>query len=336
MNSNNKQYDIIGDIHGFAGKLEQMLHRLGYRKNGENGYRHPERTAVFVGDLIDRGPENFRTLEIVKTMVEEDAALIVMGNHEYNALCYHSRHKDGTPLRPHNRKNFLQHKEVLEEIENGGGNGEKQWTEYLEWFRRMPLFLELDGIRVVHACWDTAGLDFVRQNNIRDHHGRLTDEFLAESSRQGTDAFEMIEILLKGEEVWLPAGHPGITDKDGTRRRKMRVKWWMTREQREAVKTYDQLVRADGKTLENVVGLSVPEEVLAELRRRPSNGNNPGGKPEETESPVFFGHYWFSGEPEPLTPTAACLDYSIAKDGKLVCYRWDGERTLDKSKLVSV
>jgi hypothetical protein len=337
MNTNKKQYDIIGDIHGYAETLERMLHRLDYTKNGGSCYRHPERTAVFVGDLIDRGPENFRTLEIVKTMVEEGAALIVMGNHEYNALCYHSRHKkDGTPLRPHNRKNFIQHKEVLKEIKERGNDGEKQWTEYLEWFRRMPLFLENDGFRVVHACWDAWGLDYVRRNNICDHRGRLTDEFLMESSRQGTDAFEMIEILLKGEEVWLPDGHPGLTDKDGTRRKKMRVKWWMSREQREALKTYDQLVRADGRILENVVGLPVPEKILTELRSRLPKSNNPGTNKDEPEPPVFFGHYWFSGEPEPLTPTAVCLDYSVAKGGKLVCYRWDGERTLDKSKLVSV
>ena len=53
--------------------------------------------------------------------------------------------------------------------------------------------------------------------------------------------------------------------------------------------------------------------------------------------PVFLGHYWMTGKPEPLSDNIACLDYSVAKPGgKLVAYRWDGERKLDISKYVSV
>ena len=46
--------------------------------------------------------------------------------------------------------------------------------------------------------------------------------------------------------------------------------------------------------------------------------------------PVFLGHYWMEGEPAPLAPNIACLDYSVAKPGgKLVAYRWDGEQVLE-------
>ena len=48
-------YDIIGDIHGHADQLEALLSELGYRPSG-GAHRHPHRQAVFVGDLIDRGP----------------------------------------------------------------------------------------------------------------------------------------------------------------------------------------------------------------------------------------------------------------------------------------
>ena len=53
--------------------------------------------------------------------------------------------------------------------------------------------------------------------------------------------------------------------------------------------------------------------------------------------PVFLGHYWMEGEPGPLAPNIACLDYSVAKPGgKLVAYRWDGEQTLEPGKYVWV
>ncbi|PRC53368.1 metallophosphatase, partial [Mycobacterium sp. ITM-2017-0098] len=79
-------YDIIGDVHGCATKLEALLVDLGYRDDARNGaYRHPHRTAIFVGDLIDRGTEQLRVLEVAKAMADAGTAQVVMGNHEFNA-----------------------------------------------------------------------------------------------------------------------------------------------------------------------------------------------------------------------------------------------------------
>ena len=47
-------YDLIGDIHGHATELKQLLQKLGYTLE-EGGYRHPERKVIFLGDFIDRG-----------------------------------------------------------------------------------------------------------------------------------------------------------------------------------------------------------------------------------------------------------------------------------------
>ena len=61
--------DLIGDIHGHADELEALLKKLGYAvKNGS--YAHPERTVLFVGDYIDRGPKIRETLDLVRRMVE--------------------------------------------------------------------------------------------------------------------------------------------------------------------------------------------------------------------------------------------------------------------------
>jgi hypothetical protein len=79
-----KGYDIIGDVHGCATALEDLLIDLGYRPNDWTGaYWHPDRRAVFVGDLVDRGPDQLRVLKLVKLMVDGGSAHIVMGNHEF-------------------------------------------------------------------------------------------------------------------------------------------------------------------------------------------------------------------------------------------------------------
>ncbi|MEV4973270.1 polynucleotide kinase-phosphatase [Streptomyces scopuliridis] len=71
-------FDIIGDIHGCRSELETLLGKLGY----EDG-AHPEgRTAVFVGDLVDRGPDSPGVLRRVMGMVAAGTALCVPGNHE--------------------------------------------------------------------------------------------------------------------------------------------------------------------------------------------------------------------------------------------------------------
>ncbi|MEY7975874.1 polynucleotide kinase-phosphatase [Streptomyces pilosus] len=71
-------FDIIGDVHGCSAELEALLGKLGYADGV-----HPEgRTAVFVGDLVDRGPDSPAVLRRVMTMVKSGNALCVPGNHE--------------------------------------------------------------------------------------------------------------------------------------------------------------------------------------------------------------------------------------------------------------
>ncbi|WP_405528490.1 polynucleotide kinase-phosphatase [Streptomyces canus] len=71
-------FDIVGDIHGCASELESLLGKLGYADGV-----HPEgRTAVFVGDLVDRGPDSPGVLRRVMSMVKSGNALCVPGNHE--------------------------------------------------------------------------------------------------------------------------------------------------------------------------------------------------------------------------------------------------------------
>ena len=101
-------YDFIGDIHGHADKLEALLVKMGYsKKNGV--YQHPERIAFFIGDYIARGPKLLETLYIVRDMCTNGHAIALMGNHEYNAVCFSLPRENGGHLRKHKITNIVQH-----------------------------------------------------------------------------------------------------------------------------------------------------------------------------------------------------------------------------------
>lgn len=89
-------FDFIGDVHGCCDELEELLQQLGYEKQpvtdaglgwSDLRYSHPEnRKAVFVGDLVDRGPRIIDSLSLVRNMVNAGDALCVPGNHDIKLL----------------------------------------------------------------------------------------------------------------------------------------------------------------------------------------------------------------------------------------------------------
>jgi hypothetical protein len=297
-------YDIIGDIHGHADALEQLLCKLGYRRP-EDVYRHPERQAIFLGDFIDRGPKIRETLEIVRPMIDSGAALSVMGNHELNALAFHTPNpaRPGEYLRPHNEQNTHQHGETLRQVPA------QELALYLDWFRTLPLWLELDGLRVVHACWDEVCMARIS--------GLITDEFLCSACLSGGRLIEPVEAILKGKEMCLPPG-VAFLDKDGQKRQSTRVKWYESPEGR-TCRTY---AMASQEVMES--DMPLPTEVIQSARPYPADAK-----------PVFFGHYWLNGQrPELLRRNVACVDWSVAKGGFLCAYRWDGEQELNNANFV--
>jgi protein phosphatase len=79
-------FDIVGDVHGCFDELHSLLTKLGYEFSSNNGtpqVQHPEgRKAVFLGDLVDRGPKVPEVLKLVMSMTHSGAALAVPGNHD--------------------------------------------------------------------------------------------------------------------------------------------------------------------------------------------------------------------------------------------------------------
>lgn len=82
-------FDIIGDVHGCRDELEALLARLGYAVSAGEGlfHAHPGgRRAIFLGDLVDRGPHILDTVRLVRNMVQGGSALCVPGNHDMKLL----------------------------------------------------------------------------------------------------------------------------------------------------------------------------------------------------------------------------------------------------------
>lgn len=305
-------YDLIGDVHGCALTLFHLLEKLGYQKRA-GVYRHPSRQLILTGDLIDRGPRIREALHQVRDMVEAGAAQMVMGNHEYHALCHGTPAKAGSP-HPYLREHSPRHQAVIEATLEQFANHHADWHAFLGWFLTLPLFLELPGCRVVHACWDHALIDQFRQQ----HGGnRLTADLLQQSVARNSFVYRLVNRLLHGLILPLPDGD-SITGHDGIARSHFRAKFW----EEDPASYADLLFQPDLLPVE-VAQRMISQEHRARLLHYRAD-----------EPPLFIGHYWRTGVPETIRPNLACLDYSAVKSGKLVCYRFDGETRLDSAKFV--
>jgi hypothetical protein len=302
-------YDIIGDIHGYSKTLEALLCKLGY-SNQHGFYSHEGRKVIFVGDFIDRGPAIRDCLQIVKSMHDHGTALAVMGNHEYNAICFNTPNLSGDGwLREHSPKNIKQHSATIEAFKDY----EAEWKGYLEWFMDLPLFLDFGNLRVVHAFWGNHIVETVLETLPGN---TLNKYFLHKSAQKGLPEHDWIEKLLKGIEIQLPENYL-YTDKDGIERSEIRIKWWKQLN----AETYQSLsVKPDMRLPEGLVSSDVLKTIPVYPKSDPA---------------VFVGHYWATGEPQVLSHNVCCVDYSVAKAGKLVAYRWNGENTLSEKNLVS-
>lgn len=85
--SDSGPFDIVGDVHGCLEELTELLGRLGYSRDGDDAWRHPAgRRALFVGDLVDRGPDSPDVLRLVMDMVAAGTGICVQGNHDQKLL----------------------------------------------------------------------------------------------------------------------------------------------------------------------------------------------------------------------------------------------------------
>lgn len=336
------QYDFIGDIHGYAGTLKELLLKLGYQLES---FSHPKgRKLVFLGDYIDRGQEPLEVLSIIRGFVDAGNGLAILGNHEYNALAWYTPSADGQGYcRPHHTKNRLQFQETLEALE---ALSPEQRQDWLEWFRELPIAIDHPHFRAVHACWHPHLIQRYFQLQGSQSQPLLQESFIQAASvepqedqlRQGypleEEPYWIIEILLKGLEAKLPQGFQ-FTDKSGLIRHQARLAWWND--------------LAQDPMHQSLLGTR--DEFSPEMEALFHSEMDPflNIRPHQSGPPIFIGHYWLSPrllpegselkphfDLEPLAPQVYCLDYSVAasQGGYLVAYRLDEGHAVSVKRIV--
>ncbi|MCW3105717.1 MAG: Calcineurin-like phosphoesterase [Segetibacter sp.] len=196
-------------------------------------------------------------------MVENGNAIALMGNHEYNALCFHYQETEGGHLHKHLIKNIIQHYEALKQFHNR----QEEYEEYIDWFKTLPLFYETETFRAVHACWDIQSIQYLKTVLIDN---KLNDDLIYQSVKKRTKLNLALEETLKGKEISIPQGFD-FKDKDGAIRTEIRIKWWenpLERNYREiSVEAMENFpaVPIDLSSVENIIFY------------------------QEIEKPVFFG-----------------------------------------------
>lgn len=313
-------YDVIGDVHGCAVTLERLLQKLGYSKQ-RGVYQHSKRRAIFLGDIIDRGPRIREALSLVYEMVAAGSAEMVIGNHEFNAITYCTARDDNLLghcdyLRPHTNGNNRQICETLEQF----AHHPDDWRAMLQWFRELPLYLEFgesnanNCFRVVHACWDH---ELIRQHRERYGSGRFDEQFVRDSVVAGSLPSVTVQVLTRGVDLPLPEGVKVVSN-DGYIRSSFRTKFWAA-----SAQTYGELLFQPDPIPAEIAALPISKSHRAQMVRYGID-----------EPPLFVGHYWLKGQPQPIASNIACLDYSAVKYGRLVAYRMDGEQQLQAGKFV--
>lgn len=140
--------DIIGDVHGEIDALLALLDLLGYPRSG----KHPRgRRLVFVGDLCDRGPDSVQVLHRVMDWVGAGHAQCVLGNHELNLLLGARKSANGW---------FFEddHDQAAGRFLDCAKASSSDRSAILEFAAALPLTLEREDLRVVHACWHEPSL----------------------------------------------------------------------------------------------------------------------------------------------------------------------------------
>lgn len=307
-------YDVIGDVHGCIDALTELLGKMQYQEHA-GVWQHPDRKAVFVGDIIDRGPRIRDAMRLVRKMVDAGHAYMVLGNHEYNAVVYSSTTTQS--LSAERAKYFHRLGEHLKHTLQEYRTHQQEWMDTIQWIRRLPISLEFHNFRVVHACWDSLRIGQAKQ--FDQGHVLSSDTFLLNSVVPASAENRIIERLLKGIDMVLPDGQT-ITGADGIKRSRFRTKFWSRSPQ-----TYGDVLFQPDKLPNDLMQKRLTDAERQRLLLYDVN-----------EKPLFVGHYWCDGEPSIIRKNIACLDYSAVKQGKLVAYRIGQESSLNNQQFVWV
>lgn len=214
--------DIVGDVHGEIDTLRSLLGQLGYSRDGE----HPQgRRLVFVGDLTDRGPDSPAVVDLVAGLIEEGRAQCVLGNHDLNILLDHRK--------PENKwfwgeEFFDANGQIAPQVLADSATRQRA----LALFRSLPIALERDDLRVIHACWNDEMIGMAKEaSDVVSLYSQQHE--LIEQSFPGLDLNEIdrgLEHQNRNPVKRLTSGPEERSDvpihSGGKVRNERRVQWW--------------------------------------------------------------------------------------------------------------
>jgi hypothetical protein len=164
--------DIVGDVHGEYQALDELLSALGW---SDGSAQAQGRRLVFVGDLVDRGPDSVRVVDRVADLVDQGLAQVTLGNHELNLL--REEPKAG------NHWFFGQEEQTRDgQPFQSRLASSTERSRILEFFKTLPLALERSDLRIAHACWDQSSVDTLRNPpdgdicQVVEHWDQQTDQ----------------------------------------------------------------------------------------------------------------------------------------------------------------
>lgn len=209
--------DIVGDVQGELALLQSLLKQLGYDPATA---AHPQgRRLVFVGDLVDRGPDSPGVLERVARWMVNGRAQCILGNHELDIL--RGKH------RPRENGWYFDASDPLRQ---------DRWQAFMD---ALPAVLEREDLRIVHACWDQASIEWLRsgaaaRTDYRAIHQEGVRRAEEEVRRPGLEAktdgrYEAllqncnpVKVVTSGREI--PASAPKVIA--GVLRYTDQERWW--------------------------------------------------------------------------------------------------------------
>lgn len=292
-------YTIIPDLHADYERLERSLEHVG------------SDAIFFLGDLIDAGSatetcNDLKVLKKVRSLMENHGAQCILGNHELNAILFHRKSKvTGEFFRSHDQSKTRQHQSFIEAF--GVATHEAlEWTSWM--LNKMPLWIDLPGLRLVHAQWDHNAIKEVAKRRPK---GYLKFDDLEEVAQKKTAFAKAVEILTTGAEFPLP-NKASFKDKNGTTRTRVRLAWWMPKGTtwKEAALSVDERSQ--------LPNTKVPDHVIDSLSYK------------EIDSPVLVGHYKIQGPLRILYDKATSIDFP----NTFCVYKWNGEKVLTNENLI--
>lgn len=300
-------YDIIGDVHGGMEPLRKLFQKLGYQRRPGGWYPPPGHQAVFLGDLVDRGRDVRATVRFVRRMVDAGVAQTIVGNHEWLLARYMTRNTQGKPRLEHRPMVY----NVLENTFRDYVAASGQLMDDLAWLRRQPLYLDLPGFRVAHACWHQPDIERLKRCCPENC---LSDQLLETLDRWAPELYDALERLLVGPKWPLPEGW-AQPHRHHFRPQFLRYRWWLD----PATTPLNQL---------DTMHLNLPHVILP-ASQRPTDYRYP-----PDEKPLFIGHYCLTGKPQRLQPNLAGVDYCVVRCGRQTAYRFYGESPLNQMHFI--